>query len=88
MWLTCIISWPLGKLLDYLLGQHTIKRYPNDQLKYLILLHSKEALQQIHENHKPEGVEGLSNDEAMYIEGVLNFSNLQMQDVMVDISDV
>jgi len=30
MWITCIISWPLAKLLDYLLGEHKFQRYDND----------------------------------------------------------
>ena len=30
MWATCPISWPLGKVLDKLLGEHTIKRFDND----------------------------------------------------------
>lgn len=30
MYLTCIISYPIAKLLDYFLGEHTIKRFNND----------------------------------------------------------
>jgi len=30
MWLTFPISWPIGKLLDVLMGEHTIQRYDND----------------------------------------------------------
>jgi len=76
MFLTCPISWPLGKILDKLLGHHKITRYNNDHLKYLILLHSKEALEHIHQENRPDGVQGLTSEEAAFIEGVLNFSNL------------
>ena len=30
MWLTLPISWPIGKLLDAVMGEHTIQRYDND----------------------------------------------------------
>ena len=41
MWLTCPLSWPIGKILDRIMGEHEIQRFDNDQLKNLILLHSK-----------------------------------------------
>ena len=30
MWLTSPISWPIGKLLEKIMGEHTIQRYDND----------------------------------------------------------
>ena len=30
MYLTCLVSWPLAKILDKLLGEHKFQRYDND----------------------------------------------------------
>lgn len=35
-----ILAYPISKILDYLLGEHTITRYCNTDLKTLIDLHS------------------------------------------------
>jgi len=61
MWITCPISWPIAKLLDKLMGEHEIQRFDNDQLKNLILLHSKAALKGL-EHGVPDDVEGLDQD--------------------------
>ena len=46
MWLTGIISWPLGKLLDCILGgEHGSKRFNNHELRWLLKQHVTEALQ-------------------------------------------
>jgi metal transporter CNNM len=47
MWITCPISWPIGKLLDLLLGEHKFQRYGNEQLKKLVMLHSIDALKSV-----------------------------------------
>jgi len=61
MWVTWIISFPIAKFLDWLLGEHKFQRYDNDQLKKLVLLHSVNALKSV-EDHIPEGINGLSED--------------------------
>lgn len=40
MWLTCPVSWPVARLLDYCLGEHATDRFDNASLKALIMLHS------------------------------------------------
>jgi metal transporter CNNM len=39
-----IVCYPISKILDYLLGEHDITRYKNDQLKTLVQMHSRQAL--------------------------------------------
>jgi metal transporter CNNM len=41
MWLTSPVSWPIGQVLDKLLGEHTVDRFNNAELKALIMLHSE-----------------------------------------------
>lgn len=47
MWLTAPVSFPIAKLLDHWLGEHTFQRYDNDQLMKLVRLHSVQALRSI-----------------------------------------
>jgi metal transporter CNNM len=61
MYLTFPISWPIAKGLDALMGEHELQRYNNDELKNLILLHSKAALREIDQEHLPEDVLGLDH---------------------------
>ena len=42
-----IISYPISKILDYLLGEHHITRYCSTDLKTLIDLHSKKAFAEL-----------------------------------------
>lgn len=60
MWATWPLSYPIGLLLDYVLGHQKIQRYDNDALKKLVLLHSQKALLSL-EEHLPEGIQGLSD---------------------------
>ena len=61
MFLLFIVCWPISKILDFFLGEHhDVTRYKNDQLKALVKLHSKRALEKIHfENDSDEDI-GLS----------------------------
>lgn len=56
MYLTFPISWPIAKLLDAIMGEHELQRYNNDELRYLILLHTKQALSQMDAEHLPENL--------------------------------
>ena len=62
MWATSPVSWPIGKLLDRVLGEHTIDRFNNSELKALILLHSEKALDDAFHHHKPAEMPGLDNN--------------------------
>lgn len=87
MWLTWIISYPIAKFLDWLLGQHQIQRYDNDQLKKLVLLHSVNALKSV-EEHLPEGINGLTEEQARMIEGAITFQDAKCEEVMTNASKI
>jgi len=42
-----VVCYPISKLLDRLLGEHDLTRFKNDQLKTLVQLHSKKALEEL-----------------------------------------
>ena len=56
MYLTIPITWPVAYLLDKLMGEHSLSRFSNDQLRSLILLHAKATLDGM---EHVEDVEGL-----------------------------
>eukprot|EP01117_Protostelium_nocturnum_P006185 TRINITY_DN2229_c0_g1_i2.p1 TRINITY_DN2229_c0_g1~~TRINITY_DN2229_c0_g1_i2.p1 ORF type:complete len:471 (-),score=158.45 TRINITY_DN2229_c0_g1_i2:35-1447(-) len=60
MWITCPISWPIGKLLDLLFGKESTLRYQRHELKEFINMHALS-----HEGP-------LSLDECMVINGALD----------------
>jgi hypothetical protein len=62
MWATSPVSWPIGQLLDRLLGEHTVERFNNAELKALIMLHSERALDAAYNHHKPDEIKGLSKN--------------------------
>lgn len=71
MWITSPISYPIAKLLDKLMGDHEVQRYNNEELRYLILLHTKQALSQMDVEHLPQDVSGLNRVQTNMIEGAL-----------------
>ena len=57
MYITIFISWPLGKLLDCVLGgEHGNKRYKNHELRWLLKQHVAEALKRTAEELSREEV--------------------------------
>ena len=71
MWVTSPVTWPLGKCLDFMMGVHKLQRYNNEELKHLILLHTKKALKEVSQSHLPDDVEGLNEHITSMISGVL-----------------
>ena len=67
-----IICYPLSKILDRVLGEHDITRFKNDQLKALVNLHSKKALEAMHFQMTSDV--GLSNVQTKIISGALDLS--------------
>jgi CBS domain containing-hemolysin-like protein len=88
MYLTIPVSWPIGKLLDYMMGEHKIERYDNDELKQLIMLHTKKALDEVDSDHLSDGVSGLDYDEFNIMQGALQFNEVSTTAVMTDMTDV
>ena len=50
MYATCIISWPISKVLDVILGEHKITRFNASQLGAIIKMHSERVLEEIHDH--------------------------------------
>ena len=88
MYITIPLSWPIGKLLDKLMGEHELQRYNNDELKQLILLHTKKALEDLDSDHVPDDVEGLEDYNAQLISGALEFSKKNVKEVMTEFKQV
>ena len=61
-------------------------RYDNDQLRYLIMLHSKQALEQM--DQVPEGIDGLPFEQARMIEGALQTNQLNASEIIKKIENV
>ncbi|CDW80843.1 UNKNOWN [Stylonychia lemnae] len=68
-----LVCYPISKVLDCVLGEHDITRFKNDQLKTLVQMHSKKALQelQIVQNENM----GLSNLQTNIIAGAFDLRN-------------
>ena len=87
MWVTFPISWPIAKILDFMLGEHHLFRYNNDQLKKLVMLHSIHALKKV-EDHLPQGIQGLTGEQTKMVEGCITFQTATCGEVMTSISKV
>ena len=75
------ISYPISKLLDCVLGEHTKSRYKNTDLKALIELHTQNAVQEL-EQEKKRGGDGLSREQSKLIRGAIDLTNNKASDVM------
>jgi len=80
MRITSPISWPLAKILDYLMGEHEITRFNNVELKHLIKLHTKDALKDVSFTGDGHEDVGLDNHQAEMIAGALTLESLKIGD--------
>jgi metal transporter CNNM len=78
MWLTAIVSWPIAKLLDWLLGEDHGTVYKKSGLKTLVTLHK--SLGDVSQR--------LNQDEVTIISAVLDLKAKPVESVMTPMSDV
>lgn len=78
MWLTAPISWPMAKLLDWVLGTHEGTIYKKSGLKTLVTLHQSIG----------EVSERLNTDEVTIIRAVLDLKAKSVGAVMTPMEDV
>ena len=62
MYISSPISFPIAKMLDLLLGQHSKSRFINNDLKALIELHTIQALEKMNILEKPSEKEQAINN--------------------------
>jgi len=84
------ISYPIAKLLDYLLGEHHKSRFLNNDLKTLIELHTINALEKMDLMHKDsqESVEhklGLHDEQANLMISALEIREKKVIELMIPI---
>ena len=76
MWATSPVSWPIGQLLDRILGEETVFRFDNVELKALIMLHSEKALDEAYHHHKPDNIKGLSKNSIEVLTSALSLHKI------------
>lgn len=78
MYLTGVISWPIAKLLDWILGEDHGTVYKKSGLKTLVTLHKSLGVQS----------ERLNQDEVTIITAVLDLKDKPVSEVMTPMEDV
>lgn len=77
-----VISYPISKILDWLLGEHHAIRYTNNDLKALIELHSLAALQETLGHPGLHGF-GLQAYQTKMIQGAIEIQGHKVKDIMI-----
>lgn len=81
MMMEAFIAYPISRLLDCILGEHTKSRYKNTDLKALIELHTQNAVQEL-EQEKLKGAVGLSKEQSKLIAGAIDLTTYVAKDAM------
>lgn len=76
MFLTYVISYPLSKILDLVLGQEIAAVYTRDKVRELI------------RRAKDDKENGIAEKEFKILSGALDFKNKTVEEIMVKIKDV
>jgi metal transporter CNNM len=77
-----IITYPISRILDWLLGEHHAIRYTNNDLKALIELHSLAALQETLGHPGLNGF-GLQAYQTKMIQGAIEIQQQKVKDIMI-----
>ncbi len=80
------IAYPISKILDGILGEHTQSRYKNSDLKALIELHTQDAMREMEEK-KRDSV-GLSKEQSKLIHGAIDLTSVTAKDAMTPYNKV
>ncbi|KAJ8314471.1 hypothetical protein KUTeg_006621 [Tegillarca granosa] len=84
-----IISWPLSKVLDCVLGEDHTTFYRRAQLKVLVDLHGPNSVPNLAtQDSVEENADHLTIDEVLIIKGALDMKNKTVKDAMLPIDDV
>ena len=91
MYITYPISYPLSLLVDKVVGKHMKNRFANSDLRGLIELHTKDALNKIKEEE--EGIVfgkniGLSTAQANAMLGAIDIEEKKAKDIMIPLDKV
>ena len=90
MKITAPISWPIAKLLDYLMGEHETPRFNNNQLKHLIDLHTEKELKNV--GFESEKDVGLDHQQARIIQSTITLESLTIdiasKSVLIPVADI
>ncbi len=82
------VAYPIAKLLDCVLGEHTQNRYKNSDLKALIELHTQDAVRELVEEEKKKETVGLSKEQSKLIHGAIDLTSVVAQDAMTPYNKV
>lgn len=84
-----IISYPIAKVLDMILGEHMATRYSNNDLKALIELHSYHALEAIDKfNNEHVFERGLKPYQTKMINSVIDLRAGTVRKIMIPFSQI
>ncbi len=83
MWGTSIISWPIAKLLDMILGEHGRPRYNNDMLRNLLKVHNSAHMEKL--DLRNEHHEGLTELQNKIIDAGFNIVEVELFQIGVEI---
>lgn len=88
MGLLFVVTWPLSKLLDCVLGEDHGTFFRRAQLKVLVDLHGPNSQANLSHQQEEDDDEPLSIDEVLIIKGALDMKNKTVRDAMLPLGDV
>lgn len=87
IWILTPLNYPLGKILDCLLGRHIKQRFINSELKNLIELHKKSKLKKKNNRHQI-GEENKEKEEKINEKGKKNHNKNEIHEELLSNQEV